>query len=66
MNLTANVDMQAAFIVPIRSMEDHTPMSGVNVGDIGVKFGNGGYNTMDNGYLQFDHVRIPNVNMLQK
>jgi acyl-CoA oxidase len=54
------------FIVQIRSLEDHTPLPGVNVGDIGVKFGNGGYNTIDNGYLQFDHVRIPNDNMLKK
>ncbi|CAM6110746.1 unnamed protein product [Calypogeia fissa] len=54
------------FIVPVRSLEDHKPLPGVTVGDIGVKFGNGGYNSMDNGYLRFDHFRIPRENMLQK
>jgi alkylation response protein AidB-like acyl-CoA dehydrogenase len=56
----------AAFIVQIRSLEDHTPLPNVTVGDIGVKFGNGGYNSMDNGLLRFDHVRIPRENMLMK
>ncbi|XP_024394934.1 peroxisomal acyl-coenzyme A oxidase 1 [Physcomitrium patens] len=55
-----------AFIAPIRSLEDHTPLPNVTVGDIGVKFGNGGYNTMDNGFLRFDHVRIPRENMLMR
>lgn len=50
----------------IRSLEDHTPLPNVTVGDIGVKFGNGGYNTMDNGFLRFDHVRIPRENMLMR
>jgi alkylation response protein AidB-like acyl-CoA dehydrogenase len=56
----------AAFIVQIRSLDDHTPLPNVTVGDIGVKFGNGGYNSMDNGLLRFDHVRIPRENMLMK
>lgn len=55
-----------AFIAQIRSLEDHTPLPNVTVGDIGVKFGNGGYNTMDNGFLRFDHVRIPRENMLMR
>lgn len=55
-----------AFIVQIRSLEDHLPLPGITVGDIGVKFGNGGYNTMDNGLLQFNHVRIPRDNMLMR
>ncbi|KAJ7299812.1 hypothetical protein O6H91_Y145000 [Diphasiastrum complanatum] len=55
-----------AFIVPVRSLEDHKPLPGITVGDIGVKFGNGGYNAMDNGFLRFDHVRIPRDNMLMK
>lgn len=42
------------------------PLPKVTVGDIGVKFGNGGYNSMDNGLLRFDHVRIPRENMLMK
>lgn len=55
-----------AFIVQIRSLEDHQPLPGVTVADIGVKFGNGGYNTMDNGLLRFDHVLIPRENMLMR
>ncbi|KAL7123453.1 hypothetical protein ACP275_01G105700 [Erythranthe tilingii] len=54
------------FIVQLRSLEDHTPLPGITVGDIGMKFGNGGYNTMDNGVLRFDHVRIPRDQMLMK
>ena len=55
-----------AFIIQIRSLEDHQPQPGVTVADIGVKFGNGAYNTMDNGLLRFDHVRIPRENMLMR
>lgn len=55
-----------AFIVQIRSLEDHQPLPGVIVADIGVKFGNGGYNTMDNGLLRFDSVHIPRDNMLMR
>jgi len=35
----------------------------VIVGDIGPKLG---YDNMDNGFLRFDHVRIPRENMLAK
>ncbi|KAL0446328.1 UNVERIFIED_CONTAM: Peroxisomal acyl-coenzyme A oxidase 1 [Sesamum latifolium] len=54
------------FIVQLRSLEDHTPLPGITVGDIGTKFGNGAYNTMDNGLLRFDHVRIPRNQMLMR
>jgi len=37
--------------------------TGVTVGDIGLKLG---YDSMDNGFLRFDHVRIPRDNMLMK
>ncbi|OMJ24811.1 Peroxisomal acyl-coenzyme A oxidase 1 [Smittium culicis] len=50
-------------IVPLRSMVDHKPLPGVNVGDIGPKLG---FNTMDNGFLNFDKVRVPRFNLLQK
>ncbi|OMJ25195.1 Peroxisomal acyl-coenzyme A oxidase 1 [Smittium culicis] len=50
-------------IVPIRSLVDHKPLPGVNVGDIGPKMG---YNTMDNGFLNLDKVRVPRFNLLQK
>ncbi|CAI9775566.1 unnamed protein product [Fraxinus pennsylvanica] len=54
------------FIVQLRNLEDHTPLPGITVGDIGTKFGNGAYNTMDNGVLRFDHVRIPRDQMLMR
>ncbi|CAA0825413.1 Peroxisomal acyl-coenzyme A oxidase 1 [Striga hermonthica] len=54
------------FIVQLRSLEDHSSLQGITVGDIGMKFGNGAYNTMDNGVLRFDHVRIPRNQMLMR
>ena len=67
------------FIVQIRSLEDHTPMPGtacsilehitqqsslgIEVGDIGPKFG---YFGMDNGFLKLDDVHIPRNQMLMK
>ncbi|CAM9289866.1 unnamed protein product [Scytosiphon promiscuus] len=50
------------FIVPIRG-EDHCPLPGVRVGDIGPKIG---FNTMDNGFCAFDRVRIPRDNMAMR
>ncbi|KAL4217914.1 Peroxisomal acyl-coenzyme A oxidase 1 [Mactra antiquata] len=52
-----------SFVVQIRSMDDHKPMPGVTVGDIGNKLG---YNSNDNGFLIFDHVRIPRDAMLMR
>ncbi|XP_071697803.1 peroxisomal acyl-coenzyme A oxidase 1-like isoform X1 [Rutidosis leptorrhynchoides] len=54
------------FIVQLRSMDNHFPLPGITVGDIGLKFGHGAYNTMDNGVLRFDHVRIPRNQMLMR
>lgn len=51
------------FVVQIRDMKTHEPLEGVHVGDIGPKFG---YNTMDNGFLLLNHLKIPHVNMLSK
>jgi acyl-CoA oxidase len=51
------------FIVQIRSLEDHKPLPGIQVGDIGPKFG---YFGMDNGFLRLDNVRIPRDQMLMK
>lgn len=58
----ANHGVQA-FLVPIRHMETHDPLPGVEVGDIGPKFG---FQTKDNGYLRLHDVRIPRENMLMK
>jgi acyl-CoA oxidase len=54
------------FIVQLRSLEDHSPLPGVTLGDIGGKFGSGAYNSMDNGVLRFDHVHIPRDQMLMR
>uniref|UniRef100_A0A5B6Z8G6 Acyl-coenzyme A oxidase n=2 Tax=Davidia involucrata TaxID=16924 RepID=A0A5B6Z8G6_DAVIN len=54
------------FIIQLRSLGDHSPLPGITVGDIGMKFGNGAYNTMDNGVLKFDHFRIPRDQMLMR
>jgi acyl-CoA oxidase len=52
-----------SFLVPLRSMENHEPLPGITIGDIGHKQGKQG---VDNGYIQFKDVRIPRRNMLQK
>ncbi|XP_059639901.1 peroxisomal acyl-coenzyme A oxidase 1-like [Cornus florida] len=54
------------FIVQLRNLDDHSPLPGITIGDIGMKFGNGAYNTMDNGVLKFDHIRIPRNQMLMR
>jgi acyl-CoA oxidase len=50
-------------MVQIRSLEDHKPLTGIEVGDVGEKIG---YNTMDNGYLSFKDCRIPRTNLLSR
>jgi acyl-CoA oxidase len=51
------------FLVPLRSMKDHSLLKGVTTGDIGPKIG---YNLMDNGFATFDNVIIPRRNMLMR
>lgn len=51
------------FLVPLRSMNNHTLLPGVTTGDIGPKIG---YNTMDNGYAYFNKVKIPRRYMAMK
>lgn len=51
------------FLVPLRSMKDHTLLPGVKTGDIGPKIG---YNNMDNGFAYFDKVVIPRRNMAMR
>ncbi|XP_043934744.1 peroxisomal acyl-coenzyme A oxidase 2 [Protopterus annectens] len=51
------------FIVQIRSLEDHSPLPGVMVGDIGPKMA---FEQVDNGYLMLSDVRIPKENMLSR
>ncbi|KAG0236657.1 acyl-coenzyme A oxidase [Actinomortierella wolfii] len=53
------------FIVPIRSLKDHKPFPTVKVGDIGPK-SYGGFSKIDNGFVRFEHHRIPRENMLMR
>lgn len=43
------------FIVPIRDPQTRKPLKGCTIGDIGPKVG---FNTVDNGFLLLDHVRM--------
>lgn len=52
-----------AFIVQLRDENTHMPLSGINIGEIGTKLG---YNTVNNGFLAFNNVRIARKNMLMK
>lgn len=52
-----------AFVVQIRDLTTHLPLPGVQVGDIGPKMG---YNGVDNGWLRFDHVKVPRDAMLMR
>src|SRR3990167_9101199 len=51
------------FVVQLRSLEDHTSLPGIQLGDIGPKFG---FNTIDNGFARFSNIRIPRENMLMR
>ncbi|KAF9450596.1 acyl-CoA oxidase [Macrolepiota fuliginosa MF-IS2] len=50
-----------AFIVQLRSLDDWKPLSGIELGDIGLTMG---LNGTDNGYAVFDHARVPRRNMM--
>jgi acyl-CoA oxidase len=52
-----------AFIVPIRDMNSFEPLPGIEVGDIGPKFG---FHTKDNGFLIMHNIVIPKRNMLRR
>lgn len=51
------------FVVPIRDLKTHQLLPNVYAGDIGPKFG---YNTMDNGFLLFNKVKVPHDAMLAR
>ncbi len=53
----------ATFVVQVRDTITHKPLPGVTVGDIGPKYG---YMSKDNGFVRFDNIRIPRINMLMK
>lgn len=52
-----------AFLIRIREDETHRTLKGIEVGDIGTKFG---YFYKDNGYMKFDRVRVPRSAILSK
>lgn len=52
-----------SFIVPLRDPNTHAPLPGIRVGDCGSKMGLQG---VDNGWIQFDRVRVPRQNMLRR
>ena len=51
------------FVVQIGDLKTHEPLNDIHVGDIGPKFG---YNTMDNGFLLLNNVKVPHVHMLAR
>lgn len=51
------------FLVQIREKKRHQPFEGIVVGDIGPKYG---YAPMDNGYMLFNHYRVPKSAMLSR
>ena len=51
------------FMVQVRSLVDHKPMPGIEVGDCGTKIG---FNTVDNGWVSFNQVRIPRTHLLSR
>jgi acyl-CoA oxidase len=51
------------FVVQLRDLDTHLPLPGVRVGDLGKKMGLQG---VDNGWIQFDHVRVPRAHMLRR
>jgi len=44
-------------------MDTHLPLKGIEAGDLGSKLG---YGSENNGWMSFDHVRIPRSNMLSR
>ncbi|CAO1628300.1 unnamed protein product [Jaminaea pallidilutea] len=53
------------FFVPMRSLETHEKLPGIVAGDIGPKT-YGAFGGLDNGWVRFEHVKIPRDNMLAK
>lgn len=53
------------FIVQLRDRQHHKPMPGLTIGEIGPK-AHGAMAALDNGFISFDHVRIPRSQMLNR
>jgi len=52
-----------AFLVPLRDLKTHELCPGVIIGDCGDK---NGLHGVDNGFIAFNQVRIPRVNLLNR
>lgn len=52
-----------AFLVQLRSLENHRVMPGIELGDIGKKFG---FESHDNAFVKFNKMRIPRLHMLMR
>ena len=52
-----------AFICRIRDDDNHAPLRGLEIGDIGPKYG---YPNKDNGYMIFNNFRIPRKSLLSR
>jgi acyl-CoA oxidase len=50
-------------MVQIRDMDSHRPLEGIEVGDIGPKYG---FTAKDNGYLILKNVRIPRKDLFMR
>lgn len=51
------------FMLQLRDTQTYEPLPGIEVGDIGPKFG---YGSKDNGYMILKNVRIPRDNLLRR
>jgi acyl-CoA oxidase len=51
------------FVVQLRDPKTFEPLPGISIGDCGAKMGRNG---IDNGWIQFTHVRIPRSHLLMK
>jgi acyl-CoA oxidase len=49
------------FVAQTRDLDTHQPLPGVEMGDIGPKFG---YNSKDNGFMSFNNFPIPRTNLV--
>lgn len=52
-----------SFIVQLRTKDTFELLPGIGIGDMGMKYGR---NVIDNGWIQFNNVRIPRSHMLMK
>ena len=51
------------FLIQIRDMNTHRPLPGLEIGDIGPKYG---YATKDNGYMVFNNYKVPRSALLSR